>query len=166
MDPGYTGARPRFQVYHGSTDTILHSENYEETVKEWTGVFGYDYTTPESSQDNYPEAGYTTQTWGVSDANPLGTVQGIYAEGVGHTVPINGTTSNKLRSRKFQRYTTVFCKLMSNSLRYLAAMFTELCSGRIATMASPLTSSAPSSGCKTLFQYMLSHTPAQEHTFI
>lgn len=91
MYPGYTGARPRFQVYHGSVDEILHAPNYEETVKEWTGVFGYDYTAPESTQENFPEAGYTTQTWGVSDANPLGTVQGIYAEGVGHTVPINGT---------------------------------------------------------------------------
>ncbi len=37
-----------------------------------------------------------------------------------YTVPINGTTSNKLRRRKFQRYVTVFCKPMSKILKYFA----------------------------------------------
>jgi acetylxylan esterase len=87
MYPGYTGARPRFQVYHGSADT---TQNYQETVKEWTGVFGYDATKPAKSQQNFPLNGYKTDTWGVSTANPLGTVQGIYAQNVGHTVPIQG----------------------------------------------------------------------------
>ena len=91
MNSGYDGARPRFQVYHGSTDSVLYPENYNETVKQWTGVFGYDYTAPDERKANFPESGYTTDIWGVTDANPLGTVQGIYAVGVGHTVPINGT---------------------------------------------------------------------------
>jgi acetylxylan esterase len=90
MYSGYTGARPRFQVYHGSIDATLLPPNYNETVKEWTGVFGYDYTTPDKSQANYPKSGYTTDTWGVDSANPLGTVQGIYALNVGHTVPVDG----------------------------------------------------------------------------
>jgi acetylxylan esterase len=90
MYPGYTGARPRFQVYHGSADTTLRPQNYQETVKEWTGVFGYDATKPAKSQQNFPLNGYKTDTWGVSTANPLGTVQGIYAQNVGHTVPIQG----------------------------------------------------------------------------
>lgn len=90
MDPGYSGSRPRFQVYHGSADEVLAPENYEETVKQWTGVFGFDYQSPASSLANTPKSGYTTETWGVSDTNPDGTVQGIYAEGVGHTVPIDG----------------------------------------------------------------------------
>jgi acetylxylan esterase len=90
MYPGYTGARPRFQVYHGSIDTTLRPQNYQETVKEWTGVFGYDATKPAKSQNNFPLNGYKTDTWGVSTANPLGTVQGIYAQNVGHTVPIQG----------------------------------------------------------------------------
>lgn len=41
MYAGYTGSRPRFQVYHGSIDATLLPPNYNETVKEWTGVFGY-----------------------------------------------------------------------------------------------------------------------------
>jgi acetylxylan esterase len=90
MYPGYSGTRPRFQVYHGSVDTTLRPQNYQETVKEWTGVFGFDATKPAKSQQNFPLNGYKTDTWGVSTANPLGTVQGIYATGVGHTVPIQG----------------------------------------------------------------------------
>lgn len=95
MYAGYSGARPRFQIYHGSTDSILLPPNYNESVKEWTGVFGYDYTAPDETQADSPSAGYTTDIWGVSDANPLGTVQGIYAVGVGHTVPIDGDQDMK-----------------------------------------------------------------------
>lgn len=57
MYPGYTGARPRFQVYHGSIDTTLYPANYQETVKEWTGVFGYDASTPAKEIDNFPHSG-------------------------------------------------------------------------------------------------------------
>ena len=78
----------------GLTDIIaaqtLYPNNYQETVKEWTGVFGFDYQSPDTTEENTPKSGYTRETWGVSDANPLGTVQGIYALNVGHTVPING----------------------------------------------------------------------------
>ena len=90
MYPGYSGARPRFQVYHGSADAILRPQNYQETVKEWTGVFGFDAAKPQKSQADFPKQGYKTETWGVSEANPLGTVQGIYVTGVGHTVPVDG----------------------------------------------------------------------------
>lgn len=69
----------------------LYPQNYQETVKEWTGVFGYDATKPAKAQENFPHSGYTTDSWGIDSANPLGKVQGIYALNVGHTVPINGT---------------------------------------------------------------------------
>ncbi|KAK3106760.1 hypothetical protein LTR53_018123, partial [Teratosphaeriaceae sp. CCFEE 6253] len=95
MYEGYSGARPRFQVYHGSVDTTLLPNNYNETVKEWTGVFGYDYQSPDSVEANSPKSGYTRDVWGVSTANPLGTVQGIYAVNVGHTVPIDGDEDMK-----------------------------------------------------------------------
>jgi len=91
MYPGYSGARPRFQVYHGSIDTTLYPPNFNETVKEWTGVFGYDSNAPSQTIGNFPHSGYTTYKWGVSGTNNLGTVQGVYAQNVGHTVPINGT---------------------------------------------------------------------------
>lgn len=75
MYPGYSGARPRFQVYHGSIDTTLLPPNYNETVKEWTGVLGGDWTRPQTVLRNFPHDGYTTDIWGVTAASPLGTVQ-------------------------------------------------------------------------------------------
>jgi len=75
MYPGYSGARPRFQVYHGSIDTTLLPPNYNETVKEWTGVLGGNWQQPQKVQKNFPKSGYTTDTWGVTTNNPLGTVQ-------------------------------------------------------------------------------------------
>lgn len=90
MYPEYSGPRPRMQIYHGSVDDVLHPPNYNETIKQWTGVFGFDYTSPVQTSADTPEASYTTYVWDITDKNPLGTVQGIYAVGVGHTVPILG----------------------------------------------------------------------------
>ncbi|KAK8075557.1 hypothetical protein PG997_010220 [Apiospora hydei] len=83
MYPGYAGARPRMQIYHGSADAALLPPNYNETIKQWTGVFGLDAQRPESTKADFPLKGYTTTTWGKE-------VQGVYAVGVGHTVPIRG----------------------------------------------------------------------------
>jgi acetylxylan esterase len=84
MYPGYDGPRPKMQIYHGSADTTLHANNYEETIKQWAGVFGYDYTRPETTQANTPQSRYTTYTWGG------GQLVGVYAQGVGHSVPMRG----------------------------------------------------------------------------
>jgi acetylxylan esterase len=88
MDPGYSGSRPRMQIYHGTADTTLYPSNYNETIKEWAGVFGYDYTKPTSVQDNVPAANYYRYTYGPE-------LQGNYAIGVGHTVPVSGTEDMK-----------------------------------------------------------------------
>ncbi|KAI0481966.1 carbohydrate esterase family 1 protein [Xylariaceae sp. FL0804] len=83
MYPGYNGSRPKMQIYHGSADTTLYPPNYNETIKEWAGVFGYDYAAPTDTQVNVPQSEYTTYTYGPK-------LVGIYAIGVGHTVPIRG----------------------------------------------------------------------------
>jgi len=82
MYPGYGGNRPRMQIYHGTADTTLYPQNYNETIKQWTGVFGYSLT-PQKVENNTPLPRYTRYTYGPN-------VQGIYAEGVGHTVPVQG----------------------------------------------------------------------------
>ncbi|KAI0376298.1 carbohydrate esterase family 1 protein [Hypomontagnella monticulosa] len=84
MYPGYAGARPRMQIYHGSADTTLAAPNYNETIKQWCGVFGYDDTKPQTTTANTPQSGYTTYVFGDH-------LTGIYANGVGHTVPIRGS---------------------------------------------------------------------------
>ncbi|PYH96078.1 acetylxylan esterase A [Aspergillus ellipticus CBS 707.79] len=83
MDSGYSGTRPKMQIYHGSIDTTLYPPNYNETCKQWAGVFGYDFSAPEKKEANTPETNYETTIWGDN-------LQGIFATGVGHTVPIHG----------------------------------------------------------------------------
>ncbi|KAE8147233.1 alpha/beta-hydrolase [Aspergillus avenaceus] len=88
MYPGYSGSRPKMQIYHGSTDATLYPQNYQETCKQWAGVFGYDYDSPQSEQQDTPEANYVTTNWGPN-------VQGVYANGVGHSVPVHGDADMK-----------------------------------------------------------------------
>ncbi|KAK9419329.1 putative Carbohydrate esterase family 1 protein [Seiridium unicorne] len=88
MYPGYNGTPPRMQIYHGSTDGTLLPNNYNETIKQWAGVLGYNENAPATTQSSTPQSGYTTYTFGDH-------LQRIYAEGVGHTVPIRGTDDMK-----------------------------------------------------------------------
>ena len=78
MYPNYNGSRPKMQIYHGSSDSTLLPNNYNETIKQWAGVFGYDYTKPDSTLANTPQSRYTTTTFGDH-------LVGVYAQGVGHS---------------------------------------------------------------------------------
>ncbi|KAK2035895.1 PHB depolymerase family esterase [Colletotrichum somersetense] len=82
-DPSYNGSRPRMMIYHGSTDTTLYPANYQETIKQWSGVFGYNADKPVSSKQNTPQTNYRTDVFGDH-------LTGVFATGVGHTVPIRG----------------------------------------------------------------------------
>jgi acetylxylan esterase len=63
MFPGYTGSRPKMQIYHGANDETLNSQNYYETIKQWTGIFGYP-STAQSTTPNYPKSPYTKYVFG------------------------------------------------------------------------------------------------------
>ncbi|KAF8149428.1 acetyl xylan esterase [Crassisporium funariophilum] len=56
--PGYTGARPKMQIWHGTS-----YKNFGEAIKQWTNVFGYS-TTATSTQQNSPLSGWTRSTYG------------------------------------------------------------------------------------------------------
>ncbi|KAM6517798.1 hypothetical protein FSOLCH5_006566 [Fusarium solani] len=86
--PGYNGARPKMQIYHGGADSILLSPNYQETIDQWAGVFGYNSVSPQSSSNNVPQAGYKTDTFGPK-------LVGIFAQNVGHSVPVRGADDMK-----------------------------------------------------------------------
>ncbi|KAL1730448.1 carbohydrate esterase family 1 and carbohydrate-binding module family 1 protein [Schizophyllum commune] len=88
MYPGYTGAYPRMQEYHGTADSTLNYANLAEEVKQWAGVHGYDASAPAQVLQNTPLSGYTKSIYGPN-------LQGISAAGVGHTVPIQGTEDLK-----------------------------------------------------------------------
>ncbi|QDS74769.1 hypothetical protein FKW77_001566 [Venturia effusa] len=58
----YMGARPKMLIYHGSKDALLNPQNYEEEIKQWSGVFGYDQ--PISTAKATPAADHVTTTYG------------------------------------------------------------------------------------------------------
>jgi poly(hydroxyalkanoate) depolymerase family esterase len=51
--PGYTGPRPRVQLWHGTEDQTLSFANFGEAIKQWTNVLGVS-TTPTSTEYNNP----------------------------------------------------------------------------------------------------------------
>jgi len=87
MYTGYDGPRPKMQIWHGSSDGTLAPQNYQEEIKQWTNVFGASQT-PTSSVKNFPQANYQTDNYGDH-------LQGIYATGVGHSVPANLSASEQ-----------------------------------------------------------------------
>ena len=79
MYPGYSGTYPRMLIYHGSTDDTLRAQNYDETIKQWTGVWGYD-AEPDETVPNDPASPFTWEVYGEN-------VVGVIGSGVGHNVP-------------------------------------------------------------------------------
>ena len=64
MDPGYTGHRPRVQLFHGDADTTIRYASFTEAIKEWTNVLGLS-TTPTSTQTGLTLGTHqaTRQSW-------------------------------------------------------------------------------------------------------
>ncbi|KAL4912993.1 Alpha/Beta hydrolase protein [Aspergillus aurantiobrunneus] len=77
--PGYDGVYPKVQVWHGTEDAVVSPVNFDEAVKQWSGVFGV--SLAEEQQDT-PLDGYTRSVYG--DGSQL---EAYLAEGVGHVVP-------------------------------------------------------------------------------
>ncbi|WP_344555957.1 extracellular catalytic domain type 1 short-chain-length polyhydroxyalkanoate depolymerase [Kitasatospora saccharophila] len=83
--PGYSGPRPRVQLWHGTADTILNYNNLGEEIKQWTDVLGVSQTP---SATDTPASGWTRTRYN----NGSGTTQvEAYAiSGAGHQLPVQG----------------------------------------------------------------------------
>jgi len=84
-DPGYSGPRPRVQLWHGTADTTLSYVNFGEEIKQWTNVLGVSQTP--SSTDT-PVSGWTRTRYD----NSAGTVEveAYSIAGAGHVLPEAG----------------------------------------------------------------------------
>jgi poly(hydroxyalkanoate) depolymerase family esterase len=84
-DPGYSGPRPRVQLWHGTADTTLNYVNFGEEIKQWTNVLGVSQTP--TSTDS-PASGWTRTRY----AGSAGTVQveAYSIAGAGHVLPESG----------------------------------------------------------------------------
>ncbi|NUT97430.1 MAG: PHB depolymerase family esterase [Saccharothrix sp.] len=78
--PGYTGPRPRMQLWHGTNDETLRYPNFGEEIDQWTNVHGVS-TTPTST--DYPQSGWTRTRYGSG-------VEAISLQGVSHNVMSSG----------------------------------------------------------------------------
>ncbi|MEU9469117.1 PHB depolymerase family esterase [Streptomyces avermitilis] len=83
--PGYTGPRPRMQLWHGSEDATLRYPNFGEEIKQWTDVLGAGGTP---ARTDAPESGWTRTRYGsTGDQAP---VEGVSLQGVGHNLVTAG----------------------------------------------------------------------------
>jgi acetylxylan esterase len=64
MYAGYSGHRPRVQLFHGDGDTTISFKNQAEAIKEWTNVLGLD-TNPTSTDTGLKLGSHqaTRQRW-------------------------------------------------------------------------------------------------------
>ncbi|MEU7750560.1 PHB depolymerase family esterase [Micromonospora sp. NPDC049171] len=82
--PGYTGQRPRMQIWHGTNDDTLRYPNFGEQVKQWTNVHGLSQTP---TYTDSPQSGYTRTRYGSS--GPTAPVEAISMQGVTHNLPVD-----------------------------------------------------------------------------
>jgi acetylxylan esterase len=86
--PGYTGARPRMQLWHGTLDDTLRYPNFGEAIKQWTNVAGLPQTP---TFTDTPQTNYTRTRYGSSgDRAP---VEAISLAGYGHNLPVDGAAT-------------------------------------------------------------------------
>jgi len=82
--PGYSGARPRVQLWHGTADTTLSYTNFGEAIKQWTNVLGVSQTPVSTEQ----LAGSRTRTrYGSTGDQAL--VEANSEQGVSHGIAID-----------------------------------------------------------------------------
>ncbi|MCG5470258.1 PHB depolymerase family esterase [Micromonospora sp. LAH09] len=82
--PGYTGQRPRMQIWHGTNDETLRYPNFGEQVKQWTNVHGLSQTP---TYTDTPQSGYTRTRYGNSGATAP--IEAISMQGVTHNLPVD-----------------------------------------------------------------------------
>ncbi|MEV7179682.1 PHB depolymerase family esterase [Kitasatospora sp. NPDC093679] len=90
-DPGYTGPRPRMQLWHGTEDTTLRYPNFGEEIKQWTDVLG---VSPAPVLTDHPQSSWTRTRYGSADTRPP--VEAVSVQGAGHTLPTAGMAAQAI----------------------------------------------------------------------
>ncbi len=79
--PGYTGPRPRMQLWHGDQDGTLSTPNFNEEIDEWTNVLGV-ARAPSDSVVGSPKANWIHTKY--KDGKGVVQVDAILEVGLGH----------------------------------------------------------------------------------
>ncbi|MGW7518467.1 extracellular catalytic domain type 1 short-chain-length polyhydroxyalkanoate depolymerase [Streptomyces sp. NPDC054796] len=81
--PGYTGPRPRVQIWHGGSDPLIDQNSLEKQRDGWTDTLGLSQTPSPTSR---PALGVTKQVYGS------GQVETYLINSMGHEPPIDPGT--------------------------------------------------------------------------
>ncbi len=82
--PGYSGTRPRIQLWHGTADDTLRYPNFNEAIELWTNIHGLSQTP---TYTDTPQSGATRTRYG--SAGDQAQVEAISLQGTGHNLPVN-----------------------------------------------------------------------------
>ncbi|MEE1930100.1 PHB depolymerase family esterase [Streptomyces sp. TRM 70351] len=89
--PGYSGPRPRMQIWHGTEDDTLRYPNFAEQIDQWTDVHRVSRTPASTDR---PQSGWTrTRYGGTGEQAP---VEAVSVQGVGHSLPGGGMAARAL----------------------------------------------------------------------
>ena len=83
--PGYSGPRPRMQLWHGTADPLVPYSLLQEEIKQWTNVFGLSQTP--TSTDS-PQPGWDRRRY--ADSAGAVQVEAYSIQGAGHSLPAAG----------------------------------------------------------------------------
>jgi len=83
--PGYTGPRPRVQLWHGTSDTLVPYSLLQESIEQWTDVFGLSQTPTAS---DVPQSGWNRRRY--ADGSGTVQVEAYSIQGAGHSLPSAG----------------------------------------------------------------------------
>jgi poly(hydroxyalkanoate) depolymerase family esterase len=79
--PGFTGTRPRIQLWHGSVDTTVNPANFTNEIAQWTNVLGVS-GTPTTTENDTPQATWIRTRY--MDSAGVIQVEAIQETGKGH----------------------------------------------------------------------------------
>lgn len=82
--PGYTGPRPRVQLWHGSNDEILDYNNFAQAIKQWINIHGISQSP---SFTDSPSDGITRTRYGGEGSDAP--VEALSLAGVPHNLPVD-----------------------------------------------------------------------------
>lgn len=89
--PGYSGARPRMQIWHGTEDSTLRYPNLNEQTDQWTDVHGVSRTP---AATDTPQSGWTRARYGATGNQAP--VEAVSIQGAGHSLPTGGMAARAL----------------------------------------------------------------------
>jgi poly(hydroxyalkanoate) depolymerase family esterase len=83
--PGYSGPRPPMQLWHGTNDTLVPYSRLNESIEQWTNVFGLS-ETPTSTDT--PQTNWNRRRY--ADVSGTVRVEAYSIQSAGHSLPMSG----------------------------------------------------------------------------